>query len=159
MKKTILVIITIAAAAFAQAQPPAGPAPVGAHYGARVNAKGAVDIAQLPAQLQKENTLQTKVTAKVIDVCPKKGCWLKLQVNDSTTAFVKMKDYGFFLPLDIKGKTVVLDAEATLKTTPVEELKHYAKDAKKSKEEIALITQPKEEISLTAKGILVVADK
>jgi fatty acid/phospholipid biosynthesis enzyme len=70
-----------------------------------------------------------------------------------------MKDYGFFLPLDIKGKTVVLDAEATLKTTPVEELKHYAQDAKKPKEEIAKITQPKEEIFLTAKGILVVADK
>ena len=158
MKKAILVITTIAAAVLAQAQPPAGPAPVGAHYGARVNAKGAVSIAELPAQLKKENSLQTKVTAKVVDVCPKKGCWLKLQVNDSTTAFVKMKDYGFFLPLDIKGKTVVLDAVATMKTTPVEELRHYAQDARKSKEEIALITQPKEEISLTAKGILVVGN-
>ena len=47
---------------------------------------------------------------------------------------------------------------STLKTTPVEELRHYAQDARKSKEEIALITEPKEEISLTAKGILVVGN-
>jgi hypothetical protein len=45
-----------------------------------------------------------------------KGCWLKLQVNDSTTAMVKMKDYGFFLPLAAKGKTVVVDGEVKMKT-------------------------------------------
>ncbi|HJV20168.1 MAG TPA: hypothetical protein VJ552_09855 [Sediminibacterium sp.] len=41
-------------------------------------------------------------------------------------------------------------------TTSVDELKHYAADAKKSKAEIDAITQPKKEIRLVAKGIKVV---
>jgi hypothetical protein len=40
--------------------------------------------------------------------------------------------------------------------TSVDELKHYAEDAKKSKEEIDAITEPKKEIRLTANGVLVV---
>ena len=104
----------------------------------------------------KKESFDTKVKAKIIEVCPKKGCWLKLEVADGTTALVKMKDYGFFLPLAAKGKTVILDGEVKMKTTSVAELKHYAEDAKKSKAEIDAITKPEKEIRFTAKGIVVV---
>jgi hypothetical protein len=43
-----------------------------------------------------------------------------------------------------------------MKTTSVAELKHYAEDAKKSKEEIDAIKEPKKEIRVMAKGIVVV---
>jgi hypothetical protein len=78
--------------------------------------------------------------AKVLEVCPNKGCWLKLELPDGQQATVKMKDYGFFVPLAAKGKTVVIDGTVALKTTPVSELKHFAEDAKKSKAEIDAIT-------------------
>ena len=91
-----------------------------------------------------------------MDVCPKKGCWLKLELSDKETAMVKMKDYAFFLPLAAKGKTVVIDGEVKKKTISVAELKHYAEDAKKSKEEIAAITKPENEVRVTANGIVVV---
>lgn len=156
MKKAFITLIVLASINIAKAQPPAGLASVGTNYGAATNANGAVNISELPGKLQQTETVQTKVKAKVLDVCPKKGCWLKLQVNDSTTAFVKMKDYAFFLPLDIKGKTIVLDGEAKMKTTSVEELRHYAEDAKKSKQEIDAITKPEKEIRFTASGIVVV---
>jgi hypothetical protein len=79
-----------------------------------------------------------------------------VQVNDSTTALVKMKDYGFFVPVAAKGKTVVLDGQVKIKNTSVEELRHYAEDAKKSKEEIAAITKPEKTVTVLAKGIVVV---
>ncbi|MBL0268886.1 MAG: DUF4920 domain-containing protein [Chitinophagaceae bacterium] len=97
-----------------------------------------------------------KVKAKIIEVCEKKGCWVKLDLGNGETATVKMKDYGFFLPLAAKGKTVVIDGELKMKTTSVAELKHYAEDAKKSKEEIDAIKEPKKEIRVMAKGIVVV---
>ena len=156
MKKIFLALSLIVIAIASQAQPPAGDAKPGEWYGEKVNPNGAIAIAEIPAKLEKSETIDTKIRAKVLDVCPKMGCWIKLQVNDSTTAFVKMKDYAFFLPEAIKGKTVVLDGEAKIKTTSVEELKHYAEDAKKSKEEIAAITQPTKEIRFLAKGIVVV---
>lgn len=136
-------------------QPPAGPAAKGNTYGAAINATDAVQAATLPVLLQTGKNVPVKIKAEVLDVCPKKGCWVNLKVNDSTTAFVKMKDYGFFVPVDMKGKTVIIDGEAFLKETSVAELRHYAEDAKKSKEEIAAITAPKKEIRIVANGILV----
>jgi hypothetical protein len=156
MKKIFAIAGLVLSVGFAQAQPPNVPATPGSNFGAKVNPKGATDIKELPATLDGKEEATVKVKATVLDVCPKKGCWLKLAINDSTTAFVKMQDYAFFLPTAIKGKTIVVDGEAVKKTTSVAELKHYAMDAKKSDAEIAAITQPEEEIRLTAKGIVVV---
>ena len=156
MKRIVFAFAVLVLAVAAQAQPPAGDAKPGDWYGEKVSTDGAINIAAIPAKLAADPSIDTKITAKVLDVCPKKGCWLKLAVNDSTTAFVKMKDYAFFLPMAIKGKTIVLDGEAMMKTTSVDELRHYAQDAKKSKDEIAAITKPLTEIRFTAKGITVV---
>ena len=67
-----------------------------------------------------------------------------------------MKDYRCFLPVTIKGKTTVLDGEATLKETPAAELRHYAEDANKSKSAMEAITKPAEKIRVAAKGIVVI---
>ena len=156
MKKLFSLFALALSASAVMAQPPAGDAKPGEWYGERTTADGAINIAEIPAKLEKKESFDTKIKAKVLEVCSKKGCWIKLAVNDTTTAFVKMKDYGFFLPSAIKGKTIALDGEAELKVTSVDELRHYAKDAKKSKEEIEAITQPTEEIRFTAKGIAVI---
>lgn len=157
MQKIIITIsVFLMLSVVAMAQPPKGKALPGDKYGSITTVEGAVDIAEIPAQLAQKESFDTKVKAKVLDVCSKKGCWLKLAVNDSTEAFVKMKDYAFFAPLAIKGKTIVMDAKASIKTTSVEELQHYAEDAKKSKEEIDAIKEPEKEISFLASGIQVV---
>ncbi len=156
MKKLFLCFIMAACTVALHAQPPAGDAKPGDWYGEKVTATGAVTLAEVAQKLPENGAVETKITAKVLEVCPKKGCWLKLQVNDSTTATVKMKDYGFFVPLAAKGKTVVIDGEVKMKNTSVEELRHYAEDAKKSKDEIAAITKPEKEVRVTAKGIAIV---
>ncbi len=156
MKKIFLFAIVVMAALFANAQPPAGDANVGDSYGEKVSPDGAVAIKDAAAKLGETGAVQTKVKAKVLEVCPKKGCWIKLAVNDSTTALVKMKDYGFFVPTAAVGKTIVIDGELKSKTVSVAELRHYAEDAKKSAEEIAAITKPQQELRVTATGITVV---
>jgi len=159
MKKILLSAAIIFATTIANAQPPAGNANIGDTYGEKVNTATAIDIAQLPAKLETAEAYTGTIKAKVLDVCSKKGCWIKLQVNDSTTAFVKMKDYGFFVPTAAIGKFVVLDAEAKIKTTSVKELKHYAEDAKKTQAEIDAIKEPTKEIRLLANGITVIDNK
>lgn len=72
----------------------------------------------------------------MLDVCPKKGCRVSLELENGEKAFVKMKDYGFFVPVAAIGKTVVIDGEVKMKTTSVAELKHYAEDAKKPQAEL-----------------------
>ena len=158
MKKFFLTLIIAGTAFMVQAQPPAGEAKPGDFYGEKTTPDGALNINDVAAKLNGGSPAFTdvKVTARIVEVCPKKGCWLKLELNDGSTATVKMKDYGFFLPLAAKGKNVVIDGEVTLKTTSVAELKHYAEDAKKSKEEIDAIKEPQKEIRVLAKGIVVV---
>lgn len=157
MKKRIIVAAIFALSAFtsAYAQEERKSAKPGQTYGAEISTRGAIDIAELPALLANKEKVKTKVSAKVLDVCPKKGCWMNLYINDSTTAFVKMKDYGFFVPMDMIGKTVVLEGEATVKMTSVNELRHYAEDAKKPQSEIDAITQPEKSIRFLATGIKV----
>lgn len=156
MKKTSVLFACLLCSIVVFCQPPKGDAKPGDKYGEIKSIDGAVDIALVPAELEKKGTVTAKIKAKVLDVCPNKGCWITLAINDSTEAFVKMKDYAFFVPLAAKGKTVVLDAKASYKTISVEELKHYAEDAKKPQSEIDAIKQPKKEVRLLASGIQVV---
>lgn len=157
MKKFFLTL-TIAGLGFlANAQPPEGDAKPGEWYGEKVNPENAIPISDAVAKLNGgKDEVDGKIRAKITEVCEKKGCWLKLDLGNGETATVKMKDYGFFLPLSAKGKTVVIDGEMKIKTTSVAELKHYAEDAKKSKEEIDAIKEPKREVRVLAKGIVVV---
>ena len=156
MKTIFLGVVVILFAVVANAQPPAGDAKPGEWYGEKITPEGATPLSEVAKNLGESEVVNAKIKAKVLEVCPKKGCWLKLQVNDSTTATVKMKDYGFFLPVAAKGKTVVIEGEVKTKTVSVAELQHYAEDAKKSKEEIAAITRPEKEIRVLAKGIVIV---
>jgi hypothetical protein len=157
MNKLFFAFAMILVSASSYAQPPAGDANPGDVYGAKVKAKGAKDLVEIVNQIENGSTLEdTKIRAKITDVCPNKGCWLKLELPDGKQATVKMKDYGFFVPLAAKGKTVVIEGQASIKTVSVKELKHFAEDAKKSQAEIDAITQPKKEVNILAKGIVVV---
>jgi hypothetical protein len=156
MKSFIVILLVVMTVSLANAQPPAGNAEVGDNYGATMTSNDAVELSKVPDLLGNKEAINTKVLAKVIDVCPKKGCWMLLETSDKSKVFVKMKDYGFFVPMNLIGKNVAIDGEVKTVVTSVDELKHYAEDAKKSKEEIAAITEPKTEIRITANGILVV---
>ena len=154
------VLVGLSVSALAQSGPPAGDAKVGEFYGQQVSSK-AIKKAITPDQLNKElksnpKIAKTSVKGKVTGVCPKKGCWVSLATDSGETFFVKMKDYAFFVPTALEGKTVVLEGSAESKTTSVKELQHYAEDAKKSQAEINAITSPKEEIRFLADGIKVV---
>ncbi len=156
MKKMFFTLVMAGFGFIVNAQPPAGDAKPGEWYGEKISTEGALNINDVVAKLNGGSEFpEVKIKAKITEVCPKKGCWLKLELENGETAMVKMKDYGFFLPVSAKGKTVVIDGKVEIKTTSVAELKHYAEDAKKSKEEIDAITKPEKEVRVMAKGIVI----
>lgn len=106
-------------------------------------------------QLKIGDTLTTKFTSSIHDVCSKKGCWMKLTLANDKEVMVRFKDYGFFMPLDSKGKTAIVNGKAYIKEVSVKELQHYAEDAGKSKEEIAKIIAPEITYSFEADGVLI----
>jgi hypothetical protein len=125
------------------------------HYGEKITDKGAVSVTELSKSMEGKTEMQAKVEGVVLEVCQTKGCWMTMEKGDGTKMRVTFKDYGFFVPKDISGKTVVIDGVAKVTTTSVEELRHYAEDAGKSKEEIEKINAPKKELTFEASGVIV----
>ncbi len=166
MKKLAFIVsIAFSTLVFAQETekkmgPPAGNALVGDVYGSSISAKAekkAISPKKLDKKLAQSKKLENvAVKGKVTDVCEKKGCWLTVETENNEKFFVKMKDYGFFVPTALIGKNVVLEGNAETKIISVDEQKHYAEDAKKSQQEIDAITKPQEEIRFVASGIKVV---
>ncbi|OOQ60815.1 DUF4920 domain-containing protein [Mucilaginibacter pedocola] len=156
MKATALFIICLCFSVASFAQSTITPAEAGVTYGKTVTADGALTTAALKTTLSSDTTYAGKVTGTVVDVCKKKGCFMKLAQEDGKTIMVQFTDYAYFMPQNIVGKTVVVEGLAKVKELSVERQKHYAKDANKSEAEIAAITQPKKDISIMADGVLVV---
>lgn len=154
MKKIFLLLSVVLFAFSINAQPPEVSANTGMTFGAATTATDAINVNNLPALLDSNAPKEIKVKGKVIEVCQAQGCWLRMQTTDGTI-MVRMKNHSFFVPVSLNGKTIIADGTAAIKQTSVEMLRHYAEDAGKSKEEIAAIKQPKKEIVLQAKGILV----
>ena len=156
MKRFSLLLLSLFSISMAFAQTNIPAAKAGVTYGKKVNAKKAIQLTDLTAKLATDSVFTGKVEGTVVEVCKKKGCFMKLARENGEPIMVNFKDYGFFMPQDIVGKTVVIDGTAKVKETSVQDLKHLAQDANKSQEEIAGITQPKKDIVLVANGVLVV---
>ena len=125
-------------------------------FGEGVNAEEAIDFAQMISELEAQDSAHIVTSATVVEVCQKKGCWMTLtsdEIDGQEPIMVKFKDYGFFMPKDLAGKKVMVEGQAKRQITPVDELRHYAEDAGKSEEEIAEITEDKEEIVFIAEGV------
>ncbi|WP_138089570.1 DUF4920 domain-containing protein [Sphingobacterium daejeonense] len=158
MKKFISMLICVFAfVTISNAQSSIQPAKAGVTYGKKVDKKGAISVKQLEKALEGKDSFNGKVEGEVVQVCTKKGCFLTLKREaDKEPIMVRFTDYGYFVPQDLIGKTVVLEGKAKVKETTVEWQKHYAEDMGKSKEEIAKINKPRKDISLVADGVLVV---
>ncbi len=124
-------------------------------FGDKIKANGAISTTELVQKTSAKPSVDAKVSGVVESVCQAKGCWMKVKMDNGQTMRVTFKDYGFFVPKDIAGKTIVFEGNAKTTTTSVEELRHYAQDAGKSKEEIEKITDTKTELTFEANGVLV----
>lgn len=127
-----------------------------ASFGEEIPSEGAITALEMYNQYKKMtigDTIVTKVSAKINEVCSTKGCWMKLDLGNDDEVMVRFKDYGFFMPLNAEGN-VIINGKAYVSETSVEELRHYAEDAGKSKEEIDAITEPEKTYSFEADGVL-----
>ena len=110
-------------------------------------------------ELERDNFLNSsskvKIEGEILSSCPMKGCWMKISV-EKDTVLVRFKDYGFFVPKNgIEGKSTIINGKLSVDTLSIAQLQHYAEDAGKSKEEIALISKPEITISFLADGVVI----
>jgi hypothetical protein len=127
-------------------------------FGDSISAEGALSNAEMMEKfksLKEGDTLEVKFKSGINEVCQKKGCWMTLDLADEKEAFVKFKDYGFFVPKNAQDKEVIVNGKAFVSVESVDVLKHYAKDAGKSQAAIDSIVEPKVTYSFMANGVLI----
>jgi hypothetical protein len=128
-------------------------------YGKKITAENAASkeaMAKKFKDLKKGDTIEMKFVSNINEVCKMKGCWMKLDLGNEKETMVRFTDYGFFVPLNSDKRDVIVEGRAFVSEISVEELRHYAKDASKSEEEIAQIIEPKTTLGFEADGVLMV---
>lgn len=129
-----------------------------ASFGDKITDENAIAKEEMLAKyktLKAGDTINVKLATKINEICQNKGCWMTLELGNDENAFVKFKDYGFFVPMNAQKRETIVEGKAFVEETSVAELKHYAEDEGKSPEEIAKITAPKTEYKFLANGVLI----
>jgi hypothetical protein len=124
-------------------------------YGEKISETKALSLETILKDFPKYEKKDLVMSANIDKVCTSKGCWMTLKGTKSAFR-VKFKDYKFFVPLSLIGKTVWVNGKIERKELSIEDTRHYLEDGGASKEEIALITKPSFEYHFTAKGVKVV---
>jgi hypothetical protein len=152
MKKLLVAILCSVFVLAVQAQ--VTPSATGVVYG-KVSDEGQAVAADKLEKNLKDNKYEGKITGKVVEVCRAEGCWLKVEKGDGAAMMVRAKNHSFIVPVDLIGKTVVIEGAAEVKEISEELRKHYAEDAGKSKKEIKKIKGSEKQIVFQASGVKV----
>ena len=124
------------------------------NYGAFITNKKVLNNKDATLALNKiavGDTTSLKLKGKVVSVCKKKGCWVKMTTADQKEVMVRFKDYGFFVPKDIEDKEIIIEGNAFVEVLSKEEQEHYAKDGGTPNKAIS----DKETYAFVASGVLI----
>lgn len=119
-------------------------------FGAPVKGTNPVSVDAAIAQMKKDNK-PVLMEAKVDKVCLKKGCWMALK-SKTTDVRVTFKDYGFFVPVSLVGKTVWVEGQMSEKKLTLAQTKHYVED---EGGDPSKVTEARTDYQFLATGVLV----
>lgn len=104
--------------------------------------------------LKKGDTINVKFASTINKVCKKKGCWMRLDLDNDENTVVRFKDYGFFMPLNSESREVIVSGRAYINVVSIEQLQKHAEKKGLSKEEIDKITEEKLNFAIESDGVL-----
>ncbi|MEY2924419.1 MAG: hypothetical protein RLZZ337_967 [Bacteroidota bacterium] len=116
--------------------------------------ENAITMAAMLDSLSGNDSIYATVNGEIKAACQAKGCWMSMDANGQDM-LVQFKDYGFFVPKNSAEHKATLRGWAYVDTLSVAEQVEIAKDAEKTAEEIAAISEPKVKLSFMADGVII----
>jgi hypothetical protein len=104
-------------------------------------------------QLETSDSIWVTFQAPIQAVCQTKGCWMEVQLYSTTTALVRFKDYGFFVPMDASGEMATIGGAVKKQELSIEWLQEQARDANEPDSVVAAITKPEVRLTVMASGV------
>jgi Domain of unknown function (DUF4920) len=93
--------------------------------GTMSNTATKVSLAKILATPAKYSGKNVLVEGVIVRSCKMEGCWLELAPNATGKSIrIKMKDHGFFVPLNAAGLNAKAEGVFTVKTLSKEEVEH-----------------------------------
>jgi len=109
--------------------------------------------AEVLKQLETSDSIWVTFQAPIQAVCQTKGCWMEVQLDSTTTALVRFKDYGFFVPMDASGEMATIGGAVKKQELSIEWLQEQARDANEPDSVVAAITKPEVRLTVMASGV------
>lgn len=140
------------------AAPAASPtaAPTGQTFGAGVTLTETASIDAIVADPVSYKGKTVRVEGMVLDVCPKRGCWMELAGKEPGHKLkFKVTDGEMVFPMDAKGKIAVAQGEVAVHELTLEQSKEYAEEQAKEygkPYDPASITKPTQIVRLDGTG-------
>lgn len=97
--------------------------------GAALGKSKKVSLTKVIANPSKYSGKMVRVEGVIVRSCKMEGCWLELAPSaDAKAVRVKMKDHGFFVPLDSAGAMAKAEGIFTIKTLTKEMVDHLIEE-------------------------------
>jgi len=97
--------------------------------GAALGKSKKVSLAKVLADPAKYAGQTVRVEGVIVRSCKMEGCWMELAPNENAKSVrVKMKDHGFFIPLNSAGAMAKAEGVFTIKTLTKEQVDHMIKE-------------------------------
>lgn len=132
------------------------PAPTGQSFGAGVTLTDTVSIDAILADPNAYKGKTVRVEGMVLDVCPKRGCWMELAGKEPGHKLkFKVTDGEMVFPMDAKGKIAIAQGEVSVRELTLEQTKERAEyEAKEYGKpyDPASITKPSVYVQLDGTG-------
>ena len=97
-------------------------------YGQKITLSKKLKINTLILDEEKYLNKDVFITGKIIEVCPMRGCWIK--INDKSSDYnlrIKVTDGDIVFPLSSKGRKVVAEGQFSVMTLNKNQAKNWKK--------------------------------
>ena len=121
------------------------------NYGAPLTLDKTISVAEAISIAATNTNEPVLVEGKIGSVCQAKGCWMGF-TSDAGDIRVTFKDYGFFVPLSVIGKTVQAEGIVEKVVLSLADSKHLVKDGGGDPESV---TEPLVEYQMVASGVVI----
>ncbi len=129
------------------------------NYGKKLTVKEKTKVSDILANPEKYDGKKVLVEGTVVDVCKKRGCWIKVASDKEFESIrFKVDDGVIVFPLRAKGKTALAEGVVSVKTFTKEELiKQGEEHAKEegAKFDSSTVTGPKTVVQIKGEGAVI----
>ncbi|MDF2434109.1 MAG: hypothetical protein JWP44_3740 [Mucilaginibacter sp.] len=119
-------------------------------YGAKPGSVGLMDASKIETAMGNKTRVSATIKGKVIKVIKEKGGWFDMDAGKGKVISAHFKDYNVNLPMDLKGRSVVIEGTVSKQFT-ADDSQHLAGSGKQH----GANANPKQKLSFEVTGLMV----